>query len=160
MPLEPSNTSELPSPIAERIERSRIEEAALLGREIPTTFPSDDVQHMALRLGEFAAKSLRSFLVKSFENLPDCEGWRPRNRPNGGIMSTERRPRDVALIRGREPLSSLSTWLAVNRSRFARGSVNHILIIHDHGCRYPWGDPCTCPSGPEIKVAGENSETN
>ena len=74
-------------------------------------------------------------------------------------MSSERRPRGMTLIAG-EPLPSLTTWLAANRSRFKRGSVNQILVIHDHGCRYPWGEPCTCPCGPEIRVAGEDARCN
>ena len=75
-------------------------------------------------------------------------------------MSTERRPQGVTPIAGGEPLPSFNAWLAANRSRFKRGSVNQILIIHDHGCRYPWGEPCTCLPGPEIKVAGENPGSN
>jgi hypothetical protein len=75
-------------------------------------------------------------------------------------MNTERRLPGMTLIAGREPLPSLSTWIAANRSRFKRGSVNELLIMHDHGCRYPWGEPCTCVPGPEIRVAGENPHSN
>ncbi len=75
-------------------------------------------------------------------------------------MSTERRPCGVSVIDGREPLPGFKAWLEANRSRFKSGSVNQILIIHDHRCRYPWGEPCTCLAGPEIKVAGENPENN
>jgi hypothetical protein len=66
----------------------------------------------------------------------------------------------VTLLAGREPLPGLNAWLAANRSRFKPGSVNQILIMHDHACRYPWGEPCTCLPGPEIRVAGENPQNN
>jgi len=75
-------------------------------------------------------------------------------------MSTERRPYSPSLISGREPLPSFNAWLAANRSRLKPGSVNQILIMHDHGCRYPWGERCTCRSGPEITLAGENPGSN
>lgn len=75
-------------------------------------------------------------------------------------MNTERRSRRMTLIAGRMPLPSFNAWFEANRSRFKPGSVNQILIMHDHYCRYPWGAPCTCLPGPEIKVAGENPEGN
>ncbi len=75
-------------------------------------------------------------------------------------MSTERRSRNMTVIAGRMPLPSFTAWFAANSSRFKPGSINQVLIIHDHGCRYPWGEPCTCLPGPEIKVAGEDPETN
>jgi len=75
-------------------------------------------------------------------------------------MSTERRDHGMTRIAGREPLPCFNAWLTANRSRFKPGSVNQILIIHDHGCRYPWGEPCTCAPGPEIRVAGEKPDSN
>jgi hypothetical protein len=32
--------------------------------------------------------------------------------------------------------------------------------MHDHGCRFPWGEPCTCRPGPEIRVTGEDAGCN
>lgn len=75
-------------------------------------------------------------------------------------MNTDKRLPGMTLIAGREPLPNLSAWLAANRSRFKPGSVNQILILHDHGCGYPWGQPCTCVPGPEIRVAGEDVRRN
>jgi hypothetical protein len=75
-------------------------------------------------------------------------------------MINEQRYNDETLISGRKSLPSVKAWLEVNRSRFKPGSVLEILIMHDHSCRYPWGEPCTCLPGPEIKLAGENPECN
>jgi|GEM_PF-4143782 len=75
-------------------------------------------------------------------------------------MVPQTRPRLVILDAGRVPLPSFKAWLAANRTRFRPGSANQILIMHDFGCRYPWGAPCTCQPGPEIKVVGENPESN
>ena len=71
-------------------------------------------------------------------------------------MNAARRLLNMTLIAGRETLPSLSVCLAANRSWFKHGSANQILMMHDHDCRYPWGEPCTCLPGPEIGVAGED----
>ncbi len=78
----------------------------------------------------------------------------------GGRMSTERRHHVEPQIAGRKPLASLVAWFAANRSRFKPGSVNQAIIMHDHTCRYPWAEPCTCVPGPEIRLVGERSENN
>jgi hypothetical protein len=75
-------------------------------------------------------------------------------------MNTARRTGVETLISGRVPLPSFKAWLAANPGRFKPGSVNQILIMHDYDCRYPWGEPCTCVPGPEIRVAGENPGSN
>jgi hypothetical protein len=69
-------------------------------------------------------------------------------------LERKRRP-GTTVISGGEPLPSLRPWLPANRGRFEPGSVNKILIRHDHACRYPWGEPRRCPAGPEIGVADE-----
>ena len=75
-------------------------------------------------------------------------------------MNTDERQHDETLITGRKSLPSVKAWLAANRSRFKPGSIIEVLILHDQSCRYPWGEPCTCLPGPEIKLAGENPERN
>ncbi len=75
-------------------------------------------------------------------------------------MSSDGRNPDMTPISGRAALPSFKAWFAANHSRFKPGSVNQIVIMHDHHCRYPWGEPCTCMPGPEIRVAGENPGRN
>jgi hypothetical protein len=75
-------------------------------------------------------------------------------------MRIEQRTHGETLIADQVPLPSLLTWLGANRSRFKQNSVNEVLIMHDHGCGYPWGEPCACVPGPQITVAGEVATDN
>jgi hypothetical protein len=71
------------------------------------------------------------------------------------------RRRGSTLYVGREPLPSVETWLQQNRARITRpGEVTMIEIWHDAECRYPQGGPCTCRTGPECRVKGEDPEAN
>ena len=54
----------------------------------------------------------------------------------------------------------VEAWVEANRGRFAAGEVVGVAIIHDAECRYPRGEACTCAVGPEIRVVGEDPETN
>ncbi len=68
-----------PYRITARIERIESEAPAPLERKVQILLQSDEHHYVALRLGEFAAKSLRDLVVQFFENFPDYEGWRARN---------------------------------------------------------------------------------
>ncbi len=80
------------------------------------------------------------------------------------IMSTSaarrlRRKNRAAHI-GRAPLPAVSAWLEANRSRFKPGELAEVVIEHDADCRYPGGGECSCRSGPEIRVWGEDPGSN
>ncbi len=75
-------------------------------------------------------------------------------------MSNERRVTDVNPIAGQDAIPGLGAWVAANRGRLKRESINRLLVMHDHGCRFPWGEPCTCRPGPEIRVTGEDAGCN
>lgn len=61
---------------------------------------------------------------------------------------------------GMAPLAAFRVWTEQNRGRFKPGTVTNVQVWHDHDCRYPQGGPCTCRNGPEIRVEGEDPETN
>ncbi len=86
-----------PYQITARIERIESEAAAPLERKVQILLQSDEHHYVALRLGEFAAKSLRDPMVRFFENFPDYERWRARNCPSD--------PRDDA-----PALMALKAW--------------------------------------------------
>lgn len=64
------------------------------------------------------------------------------------------------LFVGRTPLPTVSAWIEANRSRFRPGEVAEIVVEHDASCRYPAGAPCTCRSGPSIRIAGDEPGDN
>jgi hypothetical protein len=65
-----------------------------------------------------------------------------------------------AVYVGREPLPSVTTWVEQHRDRFPKGELVEVVVVHESYCRYPQGGPCSCPGGPEIRVRGENPESN
>lgn len=61
---------------------------------------------------------------------------------------------------GRKPLPAVEAWLEANRSRFRPGQVAEVVIEHDTDCHYPKGGPCSCRTGPEIRIRGEKPSEN
>jgi hypothetical protein len=60
--------------------------------------------------------------------------------------------------RGR-PLPSVQAFVEQHRHTFRPG-VHQIVTMHDSGCRYPAGRPCTCVAGPEFEIVGLEPERN
>jgi hypothetical protein len=54
----------------------------------------------------------------------------------------------------------VDAFIAQHRSTFRPGEFVHLVSLHDPDCPMPAGGPCTCVDGPEIRVAGQDPESN
>jgi hypothetical protein len=59
------------------------------------------------------------------------------------------------IIDDRDPLPAVLDFAANHANRLGPG-LHHVVIVHDVGCTYLRGGPCTCKKGPEIQVPASN----